>query len=213
MDEIELAYKTISPQREERNNKLQLILASIGILAGYSEGLDAYNGFELFIPIMGLLIALLNILFAIFYKSLVKKYDQKFERLLLRVNGLLFLLTGISFQIDGTKYIHFAYYLLAIMYAVVLPDFILPRVSTHRKIKFNQAGIVIKKRFKTIQYSWQNIQSILLEKDMLKIQFNGKKRVKKYYIDLDNDTETYILQLIASKKLLTGNTLGPGGND
>ena len=107
MKEIKIKYSTVSPRRQELRDRLQLIGASISIIIGYSETLNIYAGITIILPIIGFVIAFINILFVRFYKNLVQKYGDQFELVLMRTNGIIMLITGIGFQIAGSKYIQY----------------------------------------------------------------------------------------------------------
>ena len=44
MKEIEIRYSPVSPRRQEWRDRLQLVLASVSIIAGYAETLGIYTG-------------------------------------------------------------------------------------------------------------------------------------------------------------------------
>lgn len=201
MREIKIRYNSISPHRQEWRDRLQLILASVSIIAGYSESLSIYTNVAIILPIIGFFIAFLNILFARFYRYLMKKHGDKFELLLIIANGIVMLITGIGFHISGSKYIQYAYYLLTIMLLIIFPIFILPAKNKRMFLTFNQSEFIIQKRMRAIKNAWQNIDLIGIQNNVLRLKLNGQKKIKKYFIEPDVKRQTEIINFIENLKV------------
>ena len=113
-------------------DRVQLLSASLCILIGYSETFSFYRGMLILIPLVGFAIAILNVIFARFYQALTERLGDKFEMILLRLNGVIMVITGLGYQLFGSNYIPYAYYFISVLYFVVLPKVVLP-VKKKRK--------------------------------------------------------------------------------
>lgn len=200
MNEIIIPYNTISPQRQKFRDRIQLLGASICIVIGYSETLSFYTGIYFILPLIGFAIAVLNIIFIKYYKILVKKYGDKFEIFLIRTNGIIMLTTGIGYQITGSKYVQYAYYLLTILFFFILPWFILPAKKKRLTLQFTGSGIIVKKRIKTVIHKWQNIELFCIKKNVLKIKKSGKVKIFKYFLEQKNNKQEQILSFVKTIK-------------
>jgi hypothetical protein len=200
MREIKIRYNSISPRRQEWRGRLQLIAASVGIIAGYSESLSIYTSVAIILPIIGFFIAFLNILFARFYSYFMKKYGNKFELLLIRANGIVMLITGIGFHISGSKYIQYAYYILTIMFLIIFPIFILSAKNKRMILTFTQSEFIIQKRLRPIKNAWQNIDLIGIQNNVLSLKIHDQNKIKKYFIEPDDKRQTEIMDYIEKLK-------------
>ena len=200
MNEIKIKYAIISPRRKEFRDRIQLLAASLTIFIGYSENLGIYRGIAIVLPIIGFVIALLNILFVRFYRNFIKRYGQKFEILLLRMNSIIMLTTGIGYHFSGSKYVQYAYYLLTLIYLTILPYFVLP-AKNKRILKFTQSKIIVRKKFRTAVHLWQNIDFIDIQKNVLKISKKGNRTIKKYFLEQDENKQSKIYDFIEDIKL------------
>lgn len=200
MKEIIIPYNTVSPRRQVFRNRIQLLGASICIVIGYSETLSFYTGIYLILPLIGFAIAVLNIIFIKYYRILVKKYSDKFEIFLIRTNGIIMLTTGIGYQITGSKYVQYAYYLLTILFFIILPRFILPAKKKRLTLQFTRSGIVVQKRIKTVIHKWQDIELFCIKKNNLKIKKSGKGKIFKYFLEQKNNKQDQILSFVETIK-------------
>jgi hypothetical protein len=204
MKEIKIRYNAVSARRQELIDRMQLLLASISIIAGYSESLSIYRGIAIVLPIIGFFIVFLNILFAGFYRYFVHKYGNKFETILIRANGIVMLITGIGFHITGSKYIQYVYYLLTIIFFIILPNFILPLRNKRMVLTFAESELIVQKRLRVIKIAWKNIELISIQKSFINIRLNGEKQIKKYFIDPVGERHTEIMSFLENLKTQKG---------
>lgn len=187
MKEMKIKYNTISISRQLLRDRLQLISASIGIVVGFWETIKIYKGVFLIIPILGFAMALINIVIAKFYIKFMYKYGDKLELILIRMNGMMMLITGLGFHILGSKDIQYAYYLLSFLYFIIFPYFLLPAKNKKLIFHITLTGIVINRLFlKVIQYPWQEIESISLKNEVLQLKIKNRGKMKKYFIQKDD---------------------------
>ena len=188
METLTIYYNTKSPGAELRQNRFQLLAASLSIVIGYFESFRFYTGISVVIPIIGFIIAVFNIPFAIFYTKLTQKIGKKFELLLLRTDGLIMLITGIGYQLAGSNLVPIAYYILTIMYFVVLPYFLLPVKAKRYYIRLNKEGVSLRGLVKRLQLKWSDIEFITCRDDLFKLKRTGKRKVQKFYLK-SNETD------------------------
>jgi hypothetical protein len=196
MSEIKVKYNTISPRHQERRIRFQLIGASICIIIGYFETFNVYTGITIILPLIGFALAFLNLLFARFYRSLVQKYGEKLELILLRNNGIIMLITGIGFQIAGSKYIQYAYFLLSILYFIILPNLILPAKKKKLVLILSPSKLIVRNRIRLIKKDWQTIDNIWIQNGIIKIKQKGHKKIKQYFIEPNDEKQTAISAFI-----------------
>lgn len=204
MKEVKIKYNTVSPRRQEWRDRLQLLGASISITIGYSETFHIYTGIAIILPILGLFIALLNIIFARFYRKLVQQYGDKFELVLLRTSGIAMFITGIGFHISGSKYIQYAYYLLTLLYFIILPYFILPKKKNKLVLILTPSEFIVHKRIRAIKNAWQNIERIWIQKGVIKIEQKGHNNIKQYFIKPIPEEQAAIFEFLEMIKLEKG---------
>lgn len=201
MDEIAIKYDKISPRRQEINDRIQLLAASITIFLGYWETLSFFKGILFLLPVTGYAIALINILFVRFYKRLIKKYGYRFEVLILRINGIIMLTTGIGYHLTGSKYIQFAYYFITIWFLFILPFFIL-RLRKKRILRFTPSKIIVTKLLRETEMFWNDIDFIDLQGNLLTIGKKEKRRKRKYFLEQDEKKLSQITDFITITKIL-----------
>jgi hypothetical protein len=131
----------------------------------------------------------------------MKKYGNKFELLLNRANGIVMLITGIGFHISGSKYIQYAYYLLAILFWIIYPIFMLPAKNKRMFLTFTQSEIIVQKRLRAIKKAWQNIDLIGIQNNVLRLKLHDQKNINKYFIEPDNKRQTEIMNFIENLKV------------
>jgi len=197
MNELTVPCSRLSPHRRAIRDKMQLIGASVCIIVGYSESYQIYTGVLLMLPVIGLAIAILNVLFVRFYRTLTDRYGDKFELFLIRLNGIIMLTTGIGFQLAGSKYIFYAYYFLTLLFLIILPGYLYPVLKKRFVIGFTASGIITRGRFKSAIHKWQNVEALYLDQKLfrLKNKDNPKKSIK-YYVELENTDLEPILGFI-----------------
>jgi len=182
MEELRVFYTTVSPARRARIDRFQLLSASFCLLIGFSEALKEFSGLLFLIPIFGLIAAIFNVIIVLNYSKLKSKFGEKVEILFLKANGVIMLITGIGFHSSGSIRMQYIYYLLALLYFILLPYFLIPAVMKKYIIRFRSSAIIFEKSvFKPVQYSWQEIESIIVDKMGLKLKKLGKKRIRKVY--------------------------------
>ena len=183
MREINIKYNTSSTSRQERRDRLQLLGASIGITLGFWETFDLYRSIYVTIPVIGFSMAFINIVIAKFYNIFRARYEDKFDILLFKLNGVVMLITGIGFHINESQYGKYAYYILALYFFIVSPYFLTPAKKKKLFIRFNSTRIVINKLFfKPVVYTWDELESIMLNQDVLHLKNNRSKKSRKYYV-------------------------------
>ena len=183
MNEMIINYNTISPHRQSWRDRAQLVGASISIFVGYSETFASYTGISIILPIIGFIIAFVNVLFARFYQKFRDKYGDKFEILLLRINGIIMLITGMGYHVLGSKHIQYAYYFLAVAFFIFLPSVVLPAKKNKLFLKITPSQITIHKLVKSVSHAWQNVDSLFLGDGILLLKLNNRKKSKKFYIE------------------------------
>lgn len=199
MEEIIIKYDSVSPRRQEINDRIQLLAASFTIILGYWGSLGIYTGIKVILPITGFAIALLNLLFVRFYKKLVQKYGFRFEVLILRINGIIMLTTGIGYYLNGSKYLHFTYYFLTICYFLILP-YIIIRAKKKRMLRFSESKIITSGKIGKNMFLWQNIESIEIQGNQLTISEKNKHRKKKFYLEKDSVRQSEVYDFLLNVK-------------
>jgi len=192
MKELIINYSNISPRRLVIMDKVQLIAAAAGIALGYYETWNKYEGISIIVPLTGFVIAFINILVVRFYGRLVNKYGNKFEIFLFRLNGIVLLITGISFQIFGAKYIQYVYYIIALFSFYIVPNFIIPAKKQKYYIHLSDTQIIVSRFFSKNIFSWNEISSFKNNNGILVLKNNRSKRAAKFYL---NDNEVNIKAL------------------
>jgi hypothetical protein len=198
---IEIKYNTVSPHRQEWRDRLQLLGASISIVVGYMETFNIYTGVAIILPIAGFLIAFLNILFVKFYRNLVQRYGEKFELILLRINGFILLITGIGFHITGSKYIQYAYYLLTILFFIILPYFVYPAKKKKLFLIFTPSEFVVHKRIRVVKTVWEKIDLVRIQKNLIEIKRKEHDKITRYFINPTDEENTEIANFIENLKI------------
>lgn len=183
MEGITLYYNVKSPKRQIKQGRFQLLAASFSIIIGYWETFRFYSGLSLIIPLAGLLIAAVNIPFAIFYKKLSRKYGGKFERLLLQTDGVIMLITGIGYDMAGSIFGPYAYYFLAVVYMVVVPYILLPAKSKRFYIEVSPSGFSLRGMLRRISVGWNEIESFSFQNNVMKVKRTGKRKVYTCYFN------------------------------
>ena len=182
MNDIKINYNTVSLKRQLWRDRIQLLSASLCIILGYSETWAGYTGVRILVPIFGFIIAFLNILFARFYRQISQKFGENFEIYLLRLNGVIMLLTGMGYHVLGSLYIQYAYYILSIMLFIVLPKFVLSAKRKKLFLEMNDAQITTHRLIRTVTRSWQDFESILFHNGVLQFTLKGGRKSKKLFL-------------------------------
>ena len=182
MKELKINYNALSPNRQVKRDQIQLICAAVSMIIGYLDTFKVYTGFFIILPVFGLILAIVNLLFARYYESFTKRYGDKFQIWISRLNGVVVFLAGIGYHISGSKYIQYAYYVIALLYFVVLPNFLMPAVKKKLVLLFSESEFIVKKRFTIQRYSWHDIGFIRLQDGVLQVKHKDVKKMKKYFI-------------------------------
>ena len=183
-------------------DRLQLLSASLCIALGYSETFSFYRGMLILIPLFGFAIALLNVIFARFYQMLTERLGDKFELLLLRLNGVIMVITGLGYHLFGSRYIQYAYYLISILYFVVLPKIVLPVKKRRLSLHLTDSGMTITTLTRSVVWPWESIVSAHLLDNVLEIKRKGHNRTKHFYLEISDpaqrDELDHLLQRVVS---------------
>jgi hypothetical protein len=187
MEQLKVLYTAISPARQARIDRFQLLSASFCLVWGLGETLKGFSGMLLLIPIFGFIAAVFNIVMVIFYSKFKNRFGDRVEILFLKSNGIIMLITGIGFHFSGSNRIQYAYYILTLLYFIILPYFLIPARKKKYILRLNPTEIAFyKPLFKPTLYSWQKIESIMVDKNGLQLRITGKKRFKRYYFQQNN---------------------------
>jgi hypothetical protein len=87
-----ISLNNISEKGWMRSDRIQLFTASIVYLPGLLTRLKVLTEY-LAIPYSAFIIAIVNIIMAIGYNRFGKKYGHKFDITILRINGIVMLIT------------------------------------------------------------------------------------------------------------------------
>jgi len=192
---MKITYKSISAKRQERRDRMQLFGAALGIVLGFMETLNIYTGISLIIPILGFALALVNVLIAKFYSTFQKKYGEKLELILFKINGFMMLITGLGFQFSGSKYVKYVYYILSLFFFIVLPYFLIPAKKKKFVLQLTDSEIIVNRFiFKAINYPWQEIETVFLNNEFLQLKTKQGKKSRKYF--LQNNTKVLVTEII-----------------
>jgi hypothetical protein len=185
---LKVFYTAVSPARRVRIDRFQLLSASFCLVLGLGETLKGFSGMLLLIPIFGFIAAVFNIVMVIFYRKLKNRFGDRVEVLFLKANGIIMLITGVGFHFSGSNRIQYAYYILALLYFIILPYFLIPARKKKYIFRLNPTEITFyKPLFKPALYSWQGIESVMVDKNGLQLRTTGKKKFKRYYFQHTND--------------------------
>ena len=121
MKELRLKYHRMSKKHQQKNDRMQLLFASFSFFVGYVDTLDHYSGILILIPIAAFILAFFNIVVAIWYTWFANRYGHNLEANIFRVNGIMMLITALSFQFIGKHNVQYVYYVIAILYLLFLP--------------------------------------------------------------------------------------------
>jgi hypothetical protein len=206
VEEIKIKYNRSSAKRQNRRDRLQLLSASFGIIVGLSETWKVLTGFLLIIPVLSLILAIANIVIAKSYNRFQKKYGEKFDILLFKLNGIVMLLTGLIFHLNGAQYIQYCYYVISIAYFIIFPYFLVPSKKKKLILQINDSGIIVHNLFlnKSI-YLWQDVKSILLQHDLLQIKTMNHGRGKKYFFQHKETIDQLAIASFINRLKLTNN--------
>ena len=195
MDEIKIKYNRASQKRQDRRDRLQLLSASFGIVIGLTETWKVLTGFFIIIPIFSLILAIANIFIAKSYHKFQKKYGEKFDILLFKMNGIVMLLTGFVFHLNGAQYI-----IISLAYFIILPYFLIPSKKKKPELQINDSGIIVHKLFlnKSI-YLWQEVKSILLQHDLLQIKTMKHSKGKKYFFQQQETVDRLAITTLVNR--------------
>ena len=187
MEEMKIGYNTISSDRQQTRDRLQLAGAAICIFLGFWDTRRMYTGITIMIPIIAFAISIINIIIARFYHKMIKIFGDRLELIVLKINGMIMLITGIGYKLGGSNDIQYVYYLLALIFFIILPYSLLPAKKKNFFIHINQSEIKIYKFFfKPVIHTWQEIEFIILNKSYLELKKKGRKRSKKYFFNKTN---------------------------
>lgn len=185
MNEIKVSYNIISQKDQIKRDRIQLLTASFAFFIGYLEIWDSFMGLLLIIPIAAFLIALINIALVIGYNWFVKKLSNQFETALFILNGIMMLITGLTFQLIGTHNVQYVYYLLAVFYMLFIP--LINNKLRLRMLQFLPKEIIAVRWIrKPKEYNWNNIESIIRKDELLKIKEKDKRKQNKYFLIFNN---------------------------
>jgi hypothetical protein len=201
MNDLELKYNRWSIKGQRRSDRIQLLLASFSFFMGYVDSIKDYHGLLLLIPVSTFILSVVNIIIVIRYAWFEQKYGYKLETTIFRINGIMMLITALSFEFIGEHNVQYVYYLISIIYFVILPNVVIKK-RTKMKMRFLPEKIVVMRSFlKPIEYLWNDIEVISQKKELLKIERKNKRKIKKHYLIFDKDTEkSELSELLQTKQ-------------
>ncbi len=198
MSDLIVHYHPVSPERQRKRDRIQLLFASIALGAGFFDSFSSYRGFLVLVPILAFVFAAANIVVFFIFNYLYRRFGEKFEISLLRMNGVLLLFTGFSFHFVGRHHVQYVYYAFGFLYLFVLPALVRRR-RKNRYIVFFTDRLKLYRIIRPVkEILWQNLESVVLFKGILELKKIGKKN-KKYHLDLSDKDMTVRL-----KKFLKG---------
>lgn len=185
MDELKIKYNKMSKKRQSRIDRIQLITVSFALTIGFIELFKSFIGLLIIIPILAFIISVFNIFIVIRYAWFNQKFGSKFESIIFIINGIIVLITGLSFQFVGEHNVQYVYYIMAIFYIFFIPV-ITKKIRSKLVINFlSEKIIVFRSIFKPKKYVWKDIDSISWDGEILKIGVKNKRK-KKYYLIIDD---------------------------
>ncbi len=214
MNEVKITYNRMSPEKQRRVNRLTMFSAGIGLILSVSESMDSYSGILLVLPILLSVVGTASIIFAVKYDLFKDKFQGNIDVILLRVNGLTYLITGLNFQFTGGGTIQYVYYALVIAFL-----FVLPRVfkNQNKSVLIMRNADMSDRRipiFPPGTLQWPDINSVFLSKDVLEFKLGSKNKSRKYHLNTDStesitDLTNELRTLTETKKieLVLGNPL------
>ena len=193
--ELQLHYSRMPENRQRRHDRIQLLIASLSFITGYMDSLQDYPGWLLLIPMVSFIIALMNILIVVRYSWFERKYGPNLESTVFRINGIMMLVTALSFELIGRHRVQYAYYVLAIIYFFILPHI---AINARKKmyITFSVNMILIRSLRRSIELRWPDIEIINLTNGLLKIKSKKRRRVRKYYLQTNDPAPLSALEML-----------------
>jgi len=186
MKELIIKYSRFSEKKQKFSEKMQLICAAIALMAVGLEGLESDSKIQFYISLIFILVSILDFVLAIKYEKFISMYKVNFEIIILRINGIVMLLTGLSLQYLGKDLIQYPYYILSVFYIYVIPKMSL-KAKSKRLIILSESGIQIKRiLFSALEYNWSKLENYEFYNMVFRIWILGEKKPKKYFISEKN---------------------------
>jgi hypothetical protein len=153
-----------------------------------------YHGLLSLIPVVAFILSIINIIIVLRYSRFEQKYGNKLQAMIFRINGIMMLITALSFQFIGEHNVQYVYYLISILYLVILPEMIINKRSK-MMMKFLPQLIVVDQSFrKPVEYFWKDIKTISHKEQLLTIERKHTGKIKKHYLIFKKNTEKVELQ-------------------
>lgn len=206
MKELILKYKRFSENKQKFVDKMQLICAAVALLAVGLEGLESDSKVQFYFSLTFVLIAILEFVLAIKYARFKSIYENNFEEIVFRINGIVMLLTGLSLQFLGKDLVQYPYYLLSIVYFFVMPKIFL-KARSKLMIILGESGLQIKRMlFAPLEFRWDQIENYEIDKIVLRVWFRGKQKPKKLFISEENtnnikDIENFLNKYLSKRSI------------
>ena len=189
MSEFTLHYQNRSKKDQSKRDKIQLLFASFSLAIGTVDTFQMYSGVWILIPIVSFAVAAMNLFIVIRFRWFEQKYGSRFEAAVFRFNGVLLLLTALGFQFAGKNAVQYVYYGLAIAYFVLIPR-ILTAAREKMILSIDEDKIVVCRSVRQPQqYSWSDVESIILMNELIQVKWKQKKRRKKYFLVFDSNEQ------------------------
>lgn len=184
MKEINIFYNNRSYRNRKRQDIIQLLIASFSNCMAYFDSIKDYTGLLTLLPIISFGISIVNIIIIKNYDNFNNKYGYKLETSIFRINGVIMLITALGFQFIGEHTVQLAYYFISLAYLTVIPATTL-KVRKNMIINLKLDRIIIARTFfSPLEYLWQDIESIIVERELLQLKIKNEKKQKKYYLKI-----------------------------
>ena len=176
-----------SPEKQQKRDRIQLISTAFVLFITAMDSLEQPSLPVVIATVMGWAIGAVLVICVIRYNHLKGFMGSRFEMLLLRLTGGVFILDGVIKYLGGSRHVWILSIVLAIFYFAGLPT-IIRRTQQKAVIVLDESGFRIKRwigGFRRID--WDNVTSASCEKNLLIINIRGRKKPKTYTLDTDDD--------------------------
>lgn len=200
MNALEVKYSFMSDTLRRKSDRIQLILASFALLMSTIESMKDFSGLLKLIPLSTFIVTFANVGIVIGYRWFENKYGDQFEATVLRINGVMMLIVGLSLQFIGNHRVQYVYYLISIFYFIVLPA-VMKKNRNRRTIRFSPEKIVVGRWIrKPVETPWSDVAAITGKNELLQIKMINRKKKKKYYLIFDEKNTQFDLTTLLELK-------------
>lgn len=182
---IQARYNPISSEKEQKRDRFQLFSSSFILFVTLMDVFDNPTTISLLFGIISCAIGGVHLFCAIRYDHLKNFLGSRFEVLLFRITGIVFLINGIMMRYQGSGSAYLVHLALGLFYIFGLARI----VTSARKraiLKVDDQGFHFKRLrrgFKTIQ--WSDIDELKTNDDCIILKHNGKKRPRTFWVEKD----------------------------